>query len=110
MENNNTQNLTSTKLIEQNEAVLKGTDSSIYVFGFIIILIVLISFIFKFKRKNDFVPIMTQEEYNQKCEEIYNDYLKKKDWDMMKEILKDSSFSKDIHKRVRKVLNDVGEL
>ncbi len=110
MENNNIQNLTSTKLIEKNEVAVKGTESSIYVFGSIVILIVLVSFIFKFKRKNDFVPITRQDEYNQECEDIYNDYLKKKDWDMIKEILKDTSFSKDIHKRARKVLRDVGEL
>lgn len=109
--NNNTQNLTIIKPLAQNDTVVKEVDGSyIYSIVVIIILIVLISLILKFKRKFFFIPITTLEEYNKESENIYKDSLQKKDWDMMKDILNDSSFSKDIHRRAKKALEDAGEL
>lgn len=107
MENNNTKELhTSKEILINKEPTDNFDNSSFYGIVFMVIIVIFAIFIITLRQKKVFVST-TKEQYYKQRENLLDHYIDNKDKTGIKELLNDSSCSKDIHDRAKKVLEEL---
>lgn len=113
MENNDTKELYTVKekVVKLIEEYINNLDiGNFYMIGFVIGLIVVIVLIIKFKNKKSIIPIITKEDYYKQRDELLNYYINNKDLDGIKDVIEDTSCSKETLTRAKKALEDLTKI
>lgn len=105
MENSNIK-----ELLTNEEQISNFDINNVYIIGFLILLIIVIFLIKKFKNKKNIIPIITKEDYYKQRDELLNYYINNKDSNGIKELIEDASCSKETLARAKKVLEDLNKM